>query len=192
MVDRAWASKTNLTVKITKFSQEMHLSLFKIPIDFGLDKPSASISFLIVKAIFRPYLRCFCITFRETVLVNISSNRPSLLTELTFCRKSSMNISIDNRYCNRFIHLVRLIFPANHNSASLCLESRPHLWSRMCVSVLHSLGTPTNLRHESDHRQLDALTVPSTHYVPNDCVYFQPYLLAGTNSIVIDLMTSIR
>ena len=45
----------------------MHLSTGKIPIDFGRDKPSASVSFLIVKAIFLTYLRFLCITFRETV-----------------------------------------------------------------------------------------------------------------------------
>ena len=37
--------------------------------------------------------------------------------------------------------------------------------------------------------QLDSLPVPSTPYVFNICIYFQSNLLAGTNSIAIDLMT---
>ena len=114
-------------------------------------------------------------------------------SELTFCRKSSLNISIDIRYCNRFIHLDEPIFSVNHNGASLCLQSRPHLESCMRMSMLHSWGTGhpiCDLSRIIATRQLDALTVPSTHYVSNNCVYFQSYLLAGTNSIVIDLMTT--
>ena len=38
-------------------------------------------------------------------------------------------------------------------------------------------------------RKLDSLTVPSPHYVSNNCIYFQSHLLAGTASIAIDLMT---
>ena len=45
----------------------MHLSTVKMPIDLGRDKPSASLSILIVKFIFLTYLRCFCITFSATV-----------------------------------------------------------------------------------------------------------------------------
>ena len=37
-----------------------------------------------------------------------------------------MNISMDNWYCNRFIHLGRRIFPVNHSGASLCLQSSLH------------------------------------------------------------------
>ena len=86
-VDWPWSSMSNLTCKskfipfwacpynncspvqstITKFGPEMHLNTFKIPGDFGLDRPSASISFLIVNAIFLTYLHCFCITFSATV-----------------------------------------------------------------------------------------------------------------------------
>ena len=45
----------------------MHLSTVKMPNDLGRDKPSASLSILIVKSIFLTYLRCFCITFSTTV-----------------------------------------------------------------------------------------------------------------------------
>ena len=77
--DRPWPSRSNLTWKsnftsfwacsddnlssvqarVTKFGPEIHLSTVKTHVDFGLDKHSASISFLIVKAIFLTYLRCF-------------------------------------------------------------------------------------------------------------------------------------
>ena len=87
-VDRSWPSRSNLTQKskftpfwvcrhdnlspvqtrITKVVPEVHFSTVRIPIDFGLHKPSVSISFLIVKAIFRTYLHCFCITFSETAV----------------------------------------------------------------------------------------------------------------------------
>ena len=49
-----------------------------------------------------------------------------------------------------------------------------------------------NLRSECQSiatRQLEALTVPSTHNVANNCIYFQSHLLVGTNSTAIDLMT---
>ena len=50
-----------------------------------------------------------------------------------------MNISIDNRYCNRFIHLGRPIFSVNHSGASLYMCSRDTIWdARMHLSVLHS------------------------------------------------------
>ena len=37
-------------------------------------------------------------------------------------------------------------------------------------------------------QQLDSLTLPSTPYVFNNCIYFYSHLLAGTNSIAIDIM----
>ena len=49
----------------------------------------------------------------------------------SFCCKSSMKISIDDCYCNRFIHLGRPIFPVNHNSASV--YNPDHIWDRPCV-----------------------------------------------------------
>ena len=117
----------------------MHINTVKITIDFGLHKPSASLSFLIIKAFFLTYLHCFCVTFSEaSIIVNISetstgyrSNLSPLLIELTFCCKSSMNISIDNRYCNLFIHLGRPILPVNHNGATVYYPD--HIWDRACT-----------------------------------------------------------
>ena len=77
-VDWPWSSMSNLTCKskfipfwacpynnlspvqatITKFGPEIHLNTVKIPVDFGRDKPSASISFFTVKAIFLTYYTC--------------------------------------------------------------------------------------------------------------------------------------
>ena len=45
----------------------MHLSTVKMPNDLVRDKPSASLSILIVKSIFLTHLRYFCITFSATV-----------------------------------------------------------------------------------------------------------------------------
>ena len=86
-VDRPWPSRSNLTLKskfipfwaclhdklssvqarITKFGPEMHINTVRITTDFGLHKPSASLSFY-CKSFFLTYLHCFCIPFSETSL----------------------------------------------------------------------------------------------------------------------------
>ena len=108
--------------RITKFGPEMDLSTVKIHVDFGLDKHSAAISFLNVKAIFLAYLQ----------------------------------------WC-------------------LCLQSRRHLGTRMCVSVwLQSRGLAHPICDPSPiiaTRQLDALTVPWTHNVSNNYNNIQSHLL---------------
>ena len=106
----------------------MHLSTVKIPIDFGLDKPS--ISFLIVKAnFFTLHLYCFCITFSETI-VNINEtitgyqlNQSPFLTKLMFCCQSSLNISIDN-YTPRFNEVERGVYWYHLVHLSVCLSVR--------------------------------------------------------------------
>ena len=118
----------------------MHLSTVKMPIDLGRDKPSASLSNLIVKSIFLLICAVF-VSHLVRPFVNLSetiagyrSNRSLLLimlTEPTFCCNSSINISIDNRYDNRFIHLGRLIFTVNHNGA--CVYTTDYTWDRACV-----------------------------------------------------------
>ena len=110
-----------------------------------------------------------------------------------FCHKSSTNISIDNRNYIRFIQLAKPIFPVKHNGATLCLQSRPHLGSPMCVSGCYTREAPVapicDLSRIIATRQLDAFTVPSTHYVSNNCIYIRSHLFAGTDSFAIDLMT---
>ena len=108
-----------------------------------------------------------------------------MLTELTFCHKPSINISIDitidlftseDQYCPWI------------TTAPLCLQSQPHLGSWL----LHSRGTihlNCDLSRIIATRHLDAFTIPSTHCVSNNCIYFQSHLFAGTNSFAIDLMT---
>ena len=115
-----------------------------------------------------------------------------MLLELTFCHKSSTNISINNWYYNRFIQLRRPIFLWNR-TASLCFYNPDQIWDRACAcpNVTVARHRSLNLRPESDNRypQLDAFTVPSSHYVSNNLIYVRSHLFAGTDSIAIDLMT---
>ena len=79
----------------------------------------------------------------------------------------------------------------------------PWITTAPVFTILTTLGIAharvTLARHRSPNlrpgcriiasQQLDYLTVPSTPYVFNNCIYFLSNLLAGTNSIAIDLMT---
>ena len=109
------------------------------------------------------------------------------------CRNSTLiNISIENRYYNRFIHLERPIFPVNHNGTSLFTIPTTFGIVHGGVRVLHSRGTShpiCDLSQIIATRQLDAFTLPSTHYISNNYIYFQSHLFAATNSISIDLIT---
>ena len=105
------------------------------------------------------------------------SYQSPLLAERKFCRKSSMNMSIDNQYCHWFIHNGRLIFSVNRSGASVY---NPYdIWERACA-VLHSWGTARPVCDPSRiiaTRQLNALTVPWSHYVSKNCIYIQSHLL---------------
>ena len=88
-----------------------------------------------------------------------------------------MNTSIDNRYCNRFIHIGRPIFSVNRSGASV--YNPDHIWEHACA-VLHSRGTAHPICDPSRIiaiRQLNALTVPWSHNVSNNCIYIHSYLL---------------
>ena len=88
-----------------------------------------------------------------------------------------MNMSIDNRYCNRFIHIGRPIFSVNRSSASV--YNPDDIWERACT-VLHLRGTAHPICDPSRiiaTRQLNALTVPWSHNVSNNCIYIHSYLL---------------
>ena len=88
-----------------------------------------------------------------------------------------MNMSIDNRYCNRFIHIGRPIFSVNRSGASVYILD--DIWERACA-VLHSRGTAHPICDPSRiiaTRQLNALTVPWSHNVSNNCIYIHSYLL---------------
>ena len=109
----------------------------------GIDWSWSLCQFWILKHIFLPnlYVMFFFNILSETILLNISdtiagnwSNQSPLLTK----RKSSMNISIDNQYCNSCIHLCGNV----HARIGVTLRSRQ---SR-------------KLRPGSDHRCLTSPT----------------------------------
>ena len=137
----------------------MHLSTVNMPIDLGRDKPSASLSILIVKSIFLTYLRYLCIhlvrpfvNLSETIAGYRSNRTPLLimLTEPTFCRYSSINSSIDNRYDTRFIHLGRPIFTVNHNDAGV--YTTDYTWDRACACYTREAPLTQSANWVSDHR----------------------------------------
>ena len=86
-----------------------------------------------------------------------------------------MNMSIDNRYCNRFIHIGRPIFSVNRSGASV--YNPDDIWE---CAVLHSWCTAHPICDPSRiiaTRVLDALTVPWSHIVCNNCIYIHSHLL---------------
>ena len=88
-----------------------------------------------------------------------------------------MNISIDNRYCNRFIHIGRQIFSVNHSGASVY---NPDDILERAWAVLHSRDTTHQIFDPSRiiaTRQLDALNVPWSHNISNNCIYIYSHLL---------------
>ena len=117
------------------------------------------------------------------------SNQFGLLTEHKFCRKLSRSISIDSRYCNRFINLGRPIFPLNHSGASASTV----FTIRTTFGIAHALCyTRAERATQSATRVgsslLDSFTLPSTHYVPKILFTFSPIRRACTNSIAIYLI----
>ena len=156
---------------------------------------------LIFTFIFNPKtyfsVKSFCTLFVlylvRPSLVNISetiagdrSNQFGLLTEDKFCSKLSMGISIDSRYCNRFINFGRPIFPLNHSGAS--------------AATVFTIPTTFGIAHARCYTRaeraaqsatqvwsslLDSLTVPSTHHVHKIVFTFSPICCACANSIAI-------
>ena len=130
------------------------------------------------------------------MLVNISetiagdrSNRFGLLTEHKFCRKLSRSISIDSRYCNRFINLGRPIFPLNHSGASVAtVFTTPTTFGIAHARCYTRAEQATQSAIRVGSSQLDSLTVLWTHYVPKIVFAFSPICVACTNSITIYLI----
>ena len=89
--------------------------------------------FLLICAVFVSNLVLPFVNLSETIAGYRSNRSPLLimLTEPMFCRNSSINISIDNRYDNRFILLGRPIFTVNHNDA--CVYNSDCTWERACA-----------------------------------------------------------
>ena len=73
-----------------------------------------------------------------------------MLTGPAFCHNSSINISIDNRYDNRFIHLGRPIFTVNYNGA--CVYKSGYTWDRACACYTCEAPLTQSANRVSDHR----------------------------------------
>ena len=139
-----------LVCMITKFGPKLHISTVKISIDSGLDQASSSIIFVVVKSIFRTYMRCFvshCIVqwdgfknISETI-AGYRWNRSPLLTELTFCHKSSMNISM-------VIDIAIDLFTSEDRyslwitTAPLGVYNPDHIWYRTCACRCYTREAP--------------------------------------------------
>ena len=94
---RIWASLCHksppIEIKISKFGLKMHFSTVQVPIDFGLDWPWSSISFLISNMFFST---TFCVSY-SFASVCIYLLRPSPVTVphptwLRACTDSSMHV----------------------------------------------------------------------------------------------------
>ena len=100
-----------------------------------------------------------------------------------------MSISIDSRYCNRFINLGRPIFPLNHSGASAAtVFTIPTTFGIAHARCYPRAERATQSATQVGSSQLDSLTVPSTHYVPKIVFTFSPICRACTNSIAIYLI----
>ena len=100
-----------------------------------------------------------------------------------------MSISIDSRYCNRFINLGRPIYPLNHSGASaVTVFTIPTtFWiahARCYTRAERAAQSATRVGSSL----LDSPTVPSTHYVPKIVFTASPICRACTNSIAIYLI----
>ena len=100
-----------------------------------------------------------------------------------------MSISIDSRYCNRFINLGRLIFPLNHNGASVAtVLTIPTTFGIAHVRCYTHTERAAQSATQVGSSLLDSLTVPSTNYVPKIVFTSSSIYRACTNSIAIYLI----
>ena len=112
-----------------------------------------------------------------------------MLTETPFCRNLSFRSIIDiaiDLFTSEDWYLTWI------PTAPLCLQARSYLGSRM--RVLHSRGTghpicDLGVRSLLLNSSMLLLLFHEPLNVSNNCIYFYTHLLAGTNSIAIDLMT---
>ena len=112
-----------------------------------------------------------------------------MFTEPAFCCNSSINISIDNRYYNRFINLRRPLFSLNHSGASAATVFTIPTTFRITHAPCYTRAErATQSAARVGSSLFDFLTVPSTHYVPKIVFTFSPICPACKNSIAIYLM----
>ena len=124
------------------------------------------------------------VNISETIAGN-RSNQFGLLTEYKFCHKLSRSISIDCRYCNRFINLGRPIFSQNHSGSSAAtVFTIPTTFGTAHAQCYTRAERPTQSTTRVGPSLLDALTVPSTQYVHKIVFTFRPMSLVCTNSMV--------
>ena len=124
---------------------------------------------------------------------SLASDRIGLLffifTEPTFWRNSSTNISIGNRYYNRFINLGRPIFSLNHSGASAAtVFTIPTTFGIAHAPCYTRAERATQSAARVGSSLFDFLTVPSTHYVHKIVFTFSPTCRACKNSIAIYLI----
>ena len=103
-----------------------------------------------------------------------------------------MNISIDNRYCNRFIHLGRPIFTVNSSCAPV--YNPDHIWERACAC--RSGNTREALLTQSATQVGSSLPDSSMLWqfrepIMSPIIVFtsSPTCFAGINAKAIDLIT---
>ena len=112
-----------------------------------------------------------------------------MFTKPTFCHNSSINISIGNRYYNRFINLGRPIFSLNHSGASAAtVFTIPTIFGIAHAPCYTRAERATQSAAQVGSSLFDLLTVPSTHYVPKIVFIFSPICRACKNSIAIYLI----
>ena len=112
-----------------------------------------------------------------------------MFTEPTFCRNSSINISIGNRYYNRFINLGRPIFSLKDSGASAAtVFTIPTTFGIAHAPCYTRAERATQSAARVGSSLFDFLTVPSTHYVHKILFTFSPICRACKNSIAIYLM----
>ena len=167
---RAWKARFGLLCKSKK---EVSLGLRSI-LFWRLIDVDLHVSFE-TYFVNQTYLYRLCIISTDTVLVNISetngSNRCPLLTKCLFWRKSSKHIRWKSR-------LQSIYSP--RKPAIFC-EPQQCLWWPIPTSFGHAVVHSPATAHPSQiiaTRQLDALAVPSTHCITNDCIYLQSHLLS--------------
>ena len=102
---------------------------------------------------------------------------------------TSINISIGNRYYNRFINLGRSIFSLNRSGASAAtVFTIPTTFGIAHAPCYTRAERATQYAARVGSSLFDFLTVPSTHYVHKIVFTFSPICHAIKNSIAIYLI----
>ena len=113
-----------------------------------------------------------------------------MFIEPTFCRNSSISISIGNRYYNRFLNLGRPIFSPNHSGASAAtVFTIPTTFGIAHAPCYTRAERATQSAARVGSSLFGFVTVPSTHYVHKIVFTVSPICRVCKNSIAIYLIT---